>query len=110
MIIKVFLSVVFGIFRKKTAFWVVVPCSLVEVYQRFVSPCCLHHQDDDRPDDGGSRKLWYVGELLLDYTAPKTQETAIFILTAVRTSNRSQASLSLYRPQNYLLSAFLVFL
>jgi hypothetical protein len=26
-------------------FWVVVPCSVVEVYQRFRSPCCLHHQD-----------------------------------------------------------------
>jgi hypothetical protein len=27
-------------------FWVVVPCSLVEVYQRFRGPCCLHHQGD----------------------------------------------------------------
>jgi hypothetical protein len=24
--------------------WVVAPCSLVEVYQRFRGPCCLHHQ------------------------------------------------------------------
>jgi hypothetical protein len=29
-------------------FWVVVPCSLVEVYIRFRGPCCLHHQGDDR--------------------------------------------------------------
>jgi hypothetical protein len=28
-------------------FWVVAPCSLVEVYQRFRGPCCLHHQDDE---------------------------------------------------------------
>jgi hypothetical protein len=27
-------------------FWVVVPCSLVEIYQRFRGPCCLHHQGD----------------------------------------------------------------
>jgi hypothetical protein len=27
-------------------FWVVAPCSLVEVYQRFGGPCCLHHQGD----------------------------------------------------------------
>jgi hypothetical protein len=27
-----------------TLFWVVAPCSLVEVYQRFRGPCCLHHQ------------------------------------------------------------------
>jgi hypothetical protein len=29
-------------------FWVVVPCSLVEVYERFRGPCCLHHQGDHR--------------------------------------------------------------
>jgi hypothetical protein len=27
-------------------FWVVAPCSLVGVYQRFRGPCCLHHQGD----------------------------------------------------------------
>jgi hypothetical protein len=27
-------------------FWVVAPCSLVEVYKRFGGPCCLHHQGD----------------------------------------------------------------
>jgi hypothetical protein len=26
---------------------VVVLCSLVEVYQRFRGPCCLHHQGDE---------------------------------------------------------------
>jgi hypothetical protein len=34
---------------KIAVFWVVAPCSLVEVYQRFRGPCCLHHQGDDRP-------------------------------------------------------------
>jgi hypothetical protein len=41
-------------------FWVVVPCSLVEIYHRFRGLCCLHHQGDhdrDRPDDGGSKVL-----------------------------------------------------
>jgi hypothetical protein len=27
-------------------FWVVAPCSLVEVYRRFRGACCLHHQGD----------------------------------------------------------------
>jgi hypothetical protein len=27
-------------------FWVVAPCSLVEVYQHFRGPCCLHHQGE----------------------------------------------------------------
>jgi hypothetical protein len=43
-------------------FWLVAPCSLVEVYQRFRGPsCCLHHQGD-------RKDLWNVGKLLLDYT------------------------------------------
>jgi hypothetical protein len=32
---------------KMAVFWVVVPCSLVEVYQCFRGPCCLHHQGDE---------------------------------------------------------------
>jgi hypothetical protein len=28
-------------------FWVVATCSLVEVYQRFRGPCCLHHEGDE---------------------------------------------------------------
>jgi len=27
-------------------FWVVTPCSVVVVYQRFGGPCCLHLQGD----------------------------------------------------------------
>jgi hypothetical protein len=36
-----------------------VPCSLVEVYQRFRGPCCLHHQGSEshHPDEGGSKEL-----------------------------------------------------
>jgi hypothetical protein len=29
----------------------------VEVYQRVRGPCCLHHQGDHRPDDGGRKDL-----------------------------------------------------
>jgi hypothetical protein len=35
-----------GINKKIVVFWVVAPCSLVEVYQCFRGPCCLHHQGD----------------------------------------------------------------
>jgi hypothetical protein len=31
---------------KMAVFWVVAPCSLVEVYERFGGTCCLHHQGD----------------------------------------------------------------
>jgi hypothetical protein len=48
-------------------FWVVVPCSLVEVYQRFRDTC--------------------VGKRLRDLHGVTTQKTAIFVLTAMRTSN-----------------------
>jgi hypothetical protein len=41
-------------------FWVVAPCSLVEVYQRFRGPSCLHHQGDEttrryNPEDSNLR-------------------------------------------------------
>jgi hypothetical protein len=32
-------------------FWVVAPCSLVEVYQHFRGPYCLHHQGDSSQTD-----------------------------------------------------------
>jgi hypothetical protein len=32
---------------KMAVFWVVAPCSLVELYQRFRGPCCLRHQGDE---------------------------------------------------------------
>jgi hypothetical protein len=35
-------------FSEMAVFWVVAPCSLVEVYRRF---------NGDRPDDGGSKEL-----------------------------------------------------
>jgi hypothetical protein len=38
---------------KMAVFWVVVPRNLVEVYSRFRSTCCLHHQGTD----GGSKYL-----------------------------------------------------
>jgi hypothetical protein len=37
-------------------FWVVAPCSLVEVYRRFSDACALHRQGD-RSGDGGSNHL-----------------------------------------------------
>jgi hypothetical protein len=33
-------------------FWVVAPCSLVEVYQRFGGPFCLLHQGDEKAARG----------------------------------------------------------
>jgi hypothetical protein len=42
-------EVLTAVSMKISVFWVVAPCSLVEVYQRFRGPCC--------PDDGGSKDL-----------------------------------------------------
>jgi hypothetical protein len=38
---------IFG--EKKTVFWVVAPCSLVEVYHRFRGPCCLYIRAMSKP-------------------------------------------------------------
>jgi hypothetical protein len=51
-------------------FWVLAPFSLVEVYQRFRGPCCF-----------------IVLTMEARLHGAKTQKTAIFVLTAVRTAN-----------------------
>jgi hypothetical protein len=43
---------IYTVMIKMAVFWTVAPCSLVEVYQRFRGPCCLHHQGDRyNPED-----------------------------------------------------------
>jgi hypothetical protein len=32
---------------KMAVFWVVAPCSLVEIYRRFRGACCIHIQGDE---------------------------------------------------------------
>jgi hypothetical protein len=52
-------EVLTAVSTKMVVFRVVAPCSLVEVYQRFIGPV----------DDGGSKDLGKVGRFLPDYTA-----------------------------------------
>jgi hypothetical protein len=47
-IFSVLLSIDLHKDMKTAVFWVVAPCSLVEVYQRFRGTCCLHHQGDGK--------------------------------------------------------------
>jgi hypothetical protein len=47
----------------------------------------------DHPDDGGSKHLWNIGILLLDYMVQTTQKTAIYIHAAMRTSNLTYQSM-----------------
>jgi hypothetical protein len=43
---------------KMAVFWVVAPCSLVEVYHHFRGLCWVHQQGDEGlDDDGGSKDL-----------------------------------------------------
>jgi hypothetical protein len=45
---KVTLEVLTAASMKIAVFWVVAPCSLVEVYRRFTGACCIHHQGDHK--------------------------------------------------------------
>jgi hypothetical protein len=47
-------EVLTAVSTKMAVFSVVAPCNLVEVYQRFKDPCCLHHQGDSQ----GPLKCW----------------------------------------------------
>jgi hypothetical protein len=58
-----------------TVFWDVVPWDLIEVDRRFTGAYCLNYQDDNRPDDGGSKQLRNVGESLQDYKAHQKYHT-----------------------------------
>jgi hypothetical protein len=40
-------EVLTAVSMKIAVFWVVAPCRLLDVYQRFRGPCCLHHQGDE---------------------------------------------------------------
>jgi hypothetical protein len=65
-------EVLTAVSTKMAVFWVVAPCSLVEVYQRFRGPCCLHHQGSP----------W-----LPDYTAlqPRRQSSSYFLFSSFAT-------------------------
>jgi hypothetical protein len=41
---------------KVAVFWVLAPCSLVEVHRRFKGACCLHHQGDRRDHRAATQK------------------------------------------------------
>jgi hypothetical protein len=64
-----------------TVFWVVVPCSLVEVFptfQRSLLPPSSGRWVTYCPDDEGSKHLWNVGQFLPNYTAqhPRRQSSS----------------------------------
>jgi hypothetical protein len=55
--------------RNMTTFWLIAPCSLVEVVRRFRGACCLRNEDDDktaREKSGGvtriGRTTWSLGQ------------------------------------------------
>jgi hypothetical protein len=72
---------------KMAVYWVVAPCSLVEVYQRFRGLYCLHHQGDHYLhhclDDRGSIDLCNAGNLITVYTAlhPRRQPSSLSQIT-----------------------------
>jgi hypothetical protein len=65
---------------KMTDFWVVAPCSLVEVYRRFTGACCLRYQG---PDDEGS-----------------TYETSVNFYQTTRRNNPEDSHLHTGRREN----------
>jgi hypothetical protein len=69
---------------KMAVFWVVAPCSVPEVYQRFRGACCFHYQDALMMETESTSET-PVNSIRLHGTT--TQKTAIFILAAVRTWN-----------------------
>jgi hypothetical protein len=89
---------------KMAVFWVVAPCSLVEVYQRFRGPCCLHHQGDDSPLIALMMEVARTSENLVNFyrtTRRYNPEDSLFVLTDVRTSNPTRRFITVFtRPRH----------
>jgi hypothetical protein len=64
-------------------FWVVVPCSLVEEYQRFRGRCFLHHQGDERWSLSDDISWAMKSSLVISYISSELQSN---ILGTVSTS------------------------
>jgi hypothetical protein len=63
-------------------FWVVAPCSLVEVYQRFRGPCCLHHQGESQPRrQPSSYSPPWEPQILLSKSLAQSNTFQAFIMT-----------------------------
>jgi hypothetical protein len=67
---------------KMAVFWVVAPCSLVEVYQRFRGPCCLHHQGDEAsPEPRRQSSTLLMFKEVVDLVTNETiRECLLFVL------------------------------
>jgi hypothetical protein len=65
-------------------FWVVASCSLVEVYQSFRGPCCLHHHS--------------LTALMME--AARTSETLIIFYQTTRRYNPEDSHIRTHRREN----------
>jgi hypothetical protein len=78
-------------------FWFVAPCSLVEIYQRFRGPCCLHHQGDE------SCCFHHQGDELLFVLmmeAARTSETLVNFYQTTGRYNPEDSHLRSHRLEN----------
>jgi hypothetical protein len=68
-----------------TVFWVVAPCSLLQVYRRFRGAFCLRHQGDE-----------YARVM----EAARTSETSVNFYQTTRRNNPEDSHLHTRRPEN----------
>jgi hypothetical protein len=75
------------------AFWIVAPCSLVDVYGRFRGACCLRHQGD-LPDYAAQQLKRRPSSLIaLMMEAASTSETSVNFYQTARRNNPDDSHL-----------------
>jgi hypothetical protein len=79
---NVTIKVLGGWILKMAVFWVVAPCSMVEVYRHFRGPFCLHHQGDGVME------------------AARTSETLVNFYQTTRRCNPKDSRFHTHRRQN----------
>jgi hypothetical protein len=77
-------------------FWVLAPCSLVEVYQSFRGPCCIHHQGHEYliHDQGDELPIALMME------AAKISEPMLNFYQTTRCYNPEDSNLHTHRREN----------
>jgi hypothetical protein len=77
-------EVLTAVSMKIAVFWVVAPCNLVEVYERFREPCCHHHQGDEY-----AARVESISDI--GTSQPRTSETLINFCQTTRRYNHKTA-------------------
>lgn len=85
--------------QKMAVLWVVPPCSLIKIYQRFEGSCCPHHQGSDRRENIENLRKYFQKNRTFSVkinVAVSISRQSFVIFSPVAASRMSQATMKPY--------------